>query len=175
MSRVDQLPTQSGKWGLINTHPHKEALAIENLLRQKFQTYCPLVRKRIKHARREQDVLRPLFPTYVFVRIDEALHRWRSISSTFGVRALVSFGERLGFLHDDFINSLKAREVDGCIVHPESPYVVGQKVKVAGGPFDGLVATIIQMSEKDRLVVLMDLMNRPVKVKLEACDVKSAS
>src|SRR5688572_20987372 len=89
MSSIDQLP---GKWGVINTHPHKEVLAIENLRRQNFQTYCPLVRKRIKHARREQDVLRPLFPTYVFVRTDVIAHRRRSISSTFGVRALVSFG-----------------------------------------------------------------------------------
>lgn len=168
MSSIDQHPAQSGKWGVINTHPHKEAFAIENLQRQNYQTYCPLIRKRITHARREQDVLRPLFPTYVFVQIDVTTHRWRSISSTFGVRALVSFGEFLSFLHDDFINSLKAREVDGGIVRPESPYVVGQKVKVCNGALDGLVATIIEMSEKDRLVVLMDLLNRPVRVKLEA-------
>lgn len=171
MSGIDQLPAQSGRWGVINTHPHKEAFAIENLQRQNFQTYCPLVQKRIKHARREEDVLRPLFPSYVFVQIDVTAHRWRSISSTFGVRALVSFGERLSFLHDDFINSLRARQVDGVIVRPESPYVVGQKVKVAGGAFDGLVATIIEMKEKDRLVVLMDILNRAVKVKLETYSV----
>ena len=173
MPSIDQLPRPPGKWSVINTHPHKEAVAIENLQRQNFRTYCPLVRKRIKHARREQDVLRPLFPTYVFVQIDVNAHRWRAISSTFGVRTLVSFGERLSFLHDDFISSLKVREVDGAIIRPESPYSVGQNVKVSGGAFDGLVATIIEMSEKDRLIVLMDLLNRPVKVKLEASRVAS--
>jgi transcriptional antiterminator RfaH len=167
MSGIDQLTAQTAKWGVINTHPHKESLAVENLRRQNFETYCPLVRKRIKHARREQDVLRPLFPTYVFVQIDVTAHRWRAISSTFGVRTLVSFGERLSFLHDNFIDSLKAREVDGEIVRPETPYAVGQKIKVSGGAFDGLVATIVEMSEKDRLIVLMDLLSRPVRVKIE--------
>jgi transcriptional antiterminator RfaH len=38
---------------------------------------------------------------------------------------------------------------------------------MAGGAFDGLVATIVDMDERDRLTVLMDLMNRPIKVKIE--------
>ncbi len=168
MSSIDKLPAHSGKWGVVNTHPHKESLAIENLKRQNFETYCPLVRKHIKHARREQDVLRPLFPSYVFVQIDVTAHRWRSISSTFGVRSLISHGERLSFLHDDFIAGLRTREVDGAIVRPQNPYAVGQEVRISGGAFDGLVATIIKMNEKDRLIVLMNLLNRPVKVKLEA-------
>jgi transcriptional antiterminator RfaH len=58
--------------------------------------------------------------------------------------------------------------VDVAIIRPESPYYVGQKVKVSGGAFDGLAATIIEMNEKDRLIVLMSFLNRPVKVKLEA-------
>jgi hypothetical protein len=61
-----------------------------------------------------------------------------------------------------------ARQGGEVLVRPESPYVVGQKVKVCSGALDGLVATIVEMSEKDRLVVLMDLLNRPVRVKLEA-------
>jgi transcriptional antiterminator RfaH len=137
------------------------------LQRQKFETYCPHIRKRIKHARREHDVLRPLFPSYVFVQFDTTTHRWRSILSTFGVRTVISCGEHLSFLHDDFIASLRAREVDGAIVRPENPYTVGQQVKVSGGAFDGLVATIVEMTEKDRLVVLLNLLNRPVRVKLE--------
>lgn len=166
--------TFESKWIVVNTHPHKEALAIENLQRQSFEGYCPMMRKRIRHARCSQDVLRPLFPSYVFTRIDPTRTHWRSIASTLGVRTLISFGERLAFLQDDFVSTLKAREVEGAIVRPVSPYEVGQKVRMSGGAFDGLIATIIEMSEKDRLVVLMDLLNRPVKVKLKTHDVVAA-
>ena len=51
------------------------------------------------------------------------------------------------------------------------PYRVGQQIRLAGGAFDGLVATIIEMHERDRLTVLMDLLNRPVKVKVEETQV----
>ena len=39
---------------------------------------------------------------------------------------------------------------------------------MADGPFSGLVGTIIDMNDKDRLVVLMNLLSRPVKVQIAA-------
>ena len=63
------------------------------------------------------------------------------------------------------MQSLKGREVEGDLP-AESPYRVGQQVRLAGGAFDGLVATIIETDEKDRLVVLLDFMNRGMRVKL---------
>jgi transcriptional antiterminator RfaH len=166
-----QYSIRSGKWVVVNTHPHKEAFATDNLERQSFSVYCPLVRKQIRHARRVQDVLRPLFPSYLFVQIEPAMQRWQSICSTFGVRSLVCCGERLSYLDDGFIRSLKTRELEGVIVRPQTPYSVSQQVRLSGGPFDGLVATIIEMNEKERLIVLMDLLNRPVKVMVDASNV----
>lgn len=157
----------AARWVVVNTQPHRENLAIENLARQHFTTYCPQIRKRVTHARRTQDVLRPLFPSYVFVEINAELQRWRSILSTFGVRSLVTCGDRPSYLHDGFIHSLKARELGGAIVRPETPYQIGQQVRLTGGAFDGLVATILAMNEKERLLVLLDMLNRPVKVRVE--------
>ena len=66
------------------------------------------------------------------------------------------------------VEGLQAREIDGAIVRPTSPYEPGQRVKMAGGAFDGLIATILEMDEKDRLVVLMDLLNRQTRVRVDA-------
>jgi transcriptional antiterminator RfaH len=161
-------PAQPSTWVVVNTQPHREHIALDNLARQEFQAYCPMMRKRVRHARRTQEVLRPLFPGYLFVRVNPDLQRWRPILSTYGVRTLVCCGDRPSFLDEGFIDGLKARELDGAIVRPASPYRPGQQVKMAGGAFDGLIATILEMDEKDRLVVLMDLLNRPTKVKVEA-------
>jgi transcriptional antiterminator RfaH len=155
-------------WVVVNTHPAKEMLAIENLRRQKFETYCPLMRKRIRHARREHEALRPLFPSYVFAKLDSKMNRWRSIASTFGVKQLIAFGDRPGLLHSDFIESLKAREVEGVIVRPREPYQVGQKVLLTGGAFEGISATIIELNENDRVVVLMEILSRSVKIKVDS-------
>ncbi|PPC88456.1 MAG: hypothetical protein CTY39_00505 [Hyphomicrobium sp.] len=77
-------------------------------------------------------------------------------------------GEKLAFIDASFIASLKAREINGAIVRPERPYRIGQQVRMNSGALEGLVATIIEMDEKDRLVVLLDFLNRPLKARLEA-------
>jgi len=151
-------------WVVVNTHPHREHLALDNLRRQEFEAYCPMIRKRRSHARRVETVLRPLFPSYLFVRAAFRRARWRPILSTFGVRTILCAGEELCFIDEGFIAGLKAREVDGAIVRPPHPYRVGQHVQIAAGPFDRLIATIVEIDEKDRLVLLLDMMNRGIKV-----------
>jgi transcriptional antiterminator RfaH len=51
-------------------------------------------------------------------------------------------------------------------VRPAAPYQVGQRVCITTGPFDGLVATIIDMDEKDRLLVLLNFMSRGVRMRV---------
>lgn len=161
------------RWVAINTHPHREHIAVENLVRQDFDIYCPRELKRIRHARRVQDVLRPLFPGYIFAKVAPDLTMWRPILSTYGVRALVRFGDRPAFLDHGFVAGLRAREVDGVISKPTSPYRVGQEVRLSGGPFDGLIATIIEMGDKDRLVLLTSLLNQNVRLKVTSANVRA--
>jgi transcriptional antiterminator RfaH len=161
-------------WAVINTHPHREQIALENLWRQDFIAYCPMLRRRRSHARRVTSVLRPLFPGYLFVSTGTNFGRWRPILSTYGVRSIVRSGQDISCIDHALIASLRDREVDGAIVRPRVPYEIGQSVKIAEGPFDGLVATIIDMDEKNRLVVLLDLMNRSTKVMLGSQQVTAA-
>ena len=39
------------------------------------------------------------------------------------------------------------------------------------GSFDGITATILDLDEKDGLTILIELMQRPVRVKVKAGDV----
>jgi transcriptional antiterminator RfaH len=166
--RVSFIMETAGGWAVVNSQPNCERLALDNLVRQEFNVYCPMARTRVKHARRSRDILRPLFPCYLFVHLAPQTQRWRPIMSTFGVRMLVRFGEQPALIADDFIQELKLHEIDGEIVHPAKSYKVGQRVEVANGSFSGLVGTIIKMDDKDRLVVLMNLLSRQVKVQLAA-------
>jgi transcriptional antiterminator RfaH len=154
-------------WVVVRTRPHAEQTALENLKRQTFETYCPMLRKRRSHARRVEIVLRPLFPGYLFARCGKQARQWRPILSTYGVRSVVRAGEEPSFIDHGFIASLRAREIDGAIVRPAKPYEVGQKVRIAGGAFDGIVATIIDLEEEERVVVLLDMLQRAAKLTLD--------
>lgn len=155
-------------WMVLTTHPAREDYARQNLERQGFTVYYPRVIKRIRHARRVYDAARPLFPAYLFVAHQPNGTGWRSLMSTYGVRTLVRSGEAPSLVDGSFIASLKAREVDGVIRRPEQPFAVGQNVRIQGGAFDGLVGRILELRENQRVLVLMDLLNRHSKVLVAA-------
>lgn len=166
LRRLD-IPHES-PWLVVNTLPKREQLAIENLRRQGFTVYCPMVTKRIRHARRVTDAVRPLFPSYLFVDFASARHTWRRIMSTYGVRSVVRRADEPSLLDHAVIDALKSREVEGLIRKPDVPFAVGDKVVMQSGPLDGLIGQIIEMRENDRLVVLLGLLNQQVKLHVRA-------
>ncbi len=161
-------------WGVVRTHAHKERLAQTHLQRQGFRTYCPQLRRRVRHARRTQDVLRPMFPGYLFVRLDLERTRWRPILSTIGVHSMILCGDRPALLPNGLVESLQKRERDGAVVAPEAPYQAGQTVRFAGGPFDGVIATILSVGANDRLTVLMELLQGEIRAAVKASKVTPA-
>lgn len=166
--------SRKNRWVVATTHPHSETVAREHLERQGYTVYCPQLRKRRSHARKVEMVLRPLFPGYVFINLDGSGRAWRPIQSTAGVRNLVRFGEDPAILDAGFIDRLKAREVDGAVIRPPVPFEVGQQVQIEGGPLDGLLARIFSLDDKDRIVVLLDVMNRGVKAVLDSTQLAPA-
>jgi transcriptional antiterminator RfaH len=114
-------------WIVVNTHPHKEASAISNLQNQGFNTYCPMLRKRVRHARRTTNVLRPLFPGYLFIEFADQSLSWRPILSTVGVRTVVRNGEEPCRLDSRSLAGLRFRAQDGVTVAPPVPYAAAQK------------------------------------------------
>ncbi|MFY0610422.1 MAG: transcriptional activator RfaH [Hyphomicrobiaceae bacterium] len=155
------------------TQPHREAVAISHLKHQNFRVYCPMVHKRIRHARRSRDVRRPLFPGYVFVAF-ESEKRWQAIRSTIGLQGVVQTGGAPGYLDGSFVEALRERETDGIIAKPPSPFRPGQSVGVTQGPFTNLVGEVIAMRDDERVMILLQLLGRKVKT-LIATDALSAS
>jgi len=167
----DTVDAAATDWLVVNTQPHKETFAVQQLHQQGYATYCPMIAKRVRHARRVRDVNRPLFPSYVFVRWTAQM-QWRPIYSTFGVRRVIMRGDRPDVLDGRFIAGLKGREVDGVVRKPAERLVPGQAVTVAGGPLDGLIGEIVSLKDQDRITVLLSLLNNKVRAHLAAEDVR---
>ena len=98
------------RWYVVQTQPNAERKAVAHLERQGFVTYLPRYMKKRRHARRVDTVAAPLFPRYMFVTIDVATQRWRSIFSTVGVSRLVYTGDMPLPVPEDVIATLKQRE-----------------------------------------------------------------
>ncbi|MGI9393637.1 MAG: transcription termination/antitermination protein NusG [Boseongicola sp.] len=154
------------RWLVAMTQPHMEALAMSHLKHQGFRVYCPMVRKRIRHARRSLDVKRPLFSGYVFVAFEEG-RRWQAIRSTVGLQGLVQRGDAPDYLDGSFVKALRDREAEGVIAKLPSPFRPGQLVGVTHGPFANLIGEIIAMRDNERTMMLLHLMGRKVKTLID--------
>jgi transcriptional antiterminator RfaH len=166
----------AGLWYVVQTHIHAEAKAASNLIRQGFEIYLPRYLRRRSHARKIEKIAAPLFPRYMFVNIDIATQRWRSVQSTYGVSHLVLNGSDPVPVAGAVINELKAREDAGGFVKLDSraKFTIGEKVRVVAGVFAENLGLFDGMADRDRVAVLLDLLGRKVRVSIEADMVAAA-
>src|SRR6187399_1554549 len=122
----------SARWYVVQTQPHAEARADAHLRRQGFNTFLPTFLKRHRHARKTQTVSRPLFPRYMFVRVDPNTQGWRAIASTIGVMTLIGGETGPTPVREGIVEALLAeQESDGHFrTSAASRFVPGAAIRV---------------------------------------------
>jgi transcriptional antiterminator RfaH len=163
-------------WYVVQTQVNSEVKAARNLVRQGFEIYLPRYLKRRSHARKIEKIAAPLFPRYLFVQIDMATQRWRSIQSTFGVSRLVCNGLDPAPVAQQILDSLKAREDEsGHVKLDQRPkFALGEKVRVLAGAFAENLGLFDGQADRDRIAILLDMLGRKVRVSIEADMVAAA-
>jgi transcriptional antiterminator RfaH len=162
--------TIEAPWYVVQTQVNAEPKAARNLVRQGFEIYLPRYLKRRSHARKIEKIAAPLFPRYLFVRVDMATQRWRSIQSTFGVSRLVCNGPDPAPVSQQIVNSLKAREDESGYVRLDqrTKFALGEKVRILAGAFAENLGLFDGQADRDRIAILLDLLGRKVRVSIEA-------
>jgi transcriptional antiterminator RfaH len=161
--------TTGQRWYVVQSQPNAEQKALAHLERQGFATYLPRYLKRRRHARRVEIVPAPLFPRYLFVGIDLATQRWRSIFSTGGVSQLICQGEQPTAISERVIDSLKLREDAGGYVRLDyrPSFRTGDKIRILEGAFADCLGLYEGMRESQRIAILLDLLGRKVRVTVD--------
>src|SRR4051794_26787542 len=155
-------------WYAVHTRPQAETKALENLLRQGYQAYLPRYRTQVRHARRLQTVLRPLFPRYLFAGVDRASMRWRPILSTFGVTDMVRAGDEPMPVAPEIVAALREQEGAGGFdaLVKRRPLRIGELVRVSAGAFEDMIGRLVELRDQDRVVVLLEMLGRKVRTQL---------
>lgn len=143
--------------------PNENARAIEHLGHQGFEAFSPSCRviRRVGTVRRPVD--EPMFPGYAFVRLSPSRDDWSVLRSTRGVRQLVRFGGVAPRVPESLIDRL--RTLDGTPVDtPAERLQAGDRVRVLEGPFAGMNAVFLEKDGMLRAALLIDCMQRQVRV-----------
>ena len=166
---------QSRSWYLVVTKPQSEFKAQENLLRQGYETYLPLVQT--SHRRNGKNIKRTnaFFPRYLFIRLDKEIDDWSPIRSTIGVAGMVRFGGLPAVVPENMIINLKKNENElGLQSFEKKKLKVGDKVEIIDGVFEGYKAIYQKMKNADRVSVLLDIVGKNTQVILSVNELEIA-
>lgn len=163
-------------WYLVHTKPRQEKCALRNLEQQGYQCYLPT----LPSEKIRQGVLtvadEPLFPRYLFIRLGQgdSTKSWTPVRSTKGVSRLVSFGVEPAKVDNSLIDILRTKEMT-LQAEPERLFKPGERVHLIENPFAGIEG-IYQMADGERRVmVLIELLSKPVTVRVALASLRKAS
>jgi len=146
------------QWYVMRTKPHRESEAAALLSREGIEVLVPWIRARRRpYAPPKVD---PLFPGYIFGRLDPLRGDVRLANRTSGVLYVVGFGGQPCPLPDEVVSSIRqrldctGREVDSAFKH-------GDVVTFSSGPMCDVEAIFDrQLSASGRVRVLIQMLHR---------------
>ena len=144
-------------WYLVQCKSGETQRAFEHLQNQQYDCYLPIMRVEKIRKRKRVTIDEPLFPGYLFIRLDQLTDDWQPIRSTRGVTRLVSFGGLPLAIDQDLIVALQTR----CKIQ-SAPCALqqGEKVRITEGPFRDLEAVFESFDGDERVVLLLNLLQR---------------
>ena len=168
-------------WHVALTEPNREWTAARHLNFLGCETYLPIFSRahcqRVSGGRRWRVYRRPLFPGYLFVR-GELADLW------FWVRVAAGLRQRPFLLTDGQVANISAptieelRRVEQSINVRRSErlhFRIGDRVLVSEGAFTGLRATVHQLTDNERVQLLLDFLGQKAKVELAADQIQVAA
>ena len=156
-------------WYAIHTKPRQETLAAENLRRQEFEIYLPRIKQTHRYRQQWRDKIAPLFPRYLFIRLDLGKDNISPIRSTRGVVKLVSFSGLPATVPDPLIDTLiQSADPDTALHHPEaSLFKAGNTVTIVDGPLEGLEAIFEAHDGEERSIILLNILGKTQQLRID--------
>lgn len=158
----------SMRWLAVYCKPRQELVAQENLLRQGFQTYLPRMQMKRRLRGKWIDMIEVLFPRYIFIRVDPARKSIGPVRSTLGVVGLVHFGGQPATVADEVMETLLQHEDADSGLHKDNrpQFSAGQAIKLVEGPLAGVEGVFIQEDSEKRVIVLLELLGKANRVRV---------
>lgn len=155
-------------WYAIHTKARQEALAAEHLRRQTFEVYLPNIKQRHSYRGQWREKIEPLFPRYLFIRLDLGEENIAPIRSTRGVTKLVSFSGQPATVPDTFIDALiQTSDPDTGLLCPEKDlFEAGATVTIMDGPLHGLEGIFKVHDGEQRSIILLELLGKTQQISI---------
>lgn len=156
-------------WYIVVTKPRQEARAHDNLESQGGEVFLPMLQTEVIKQGRRTLKSEPLFPNYLFLRLDKDSPLFAKIRSTFGVNKLLSFGGNPVTIDSRLIEDLRLRTTVGDNL-PQ--FKTGQEIELKEGPFRHYQALFKEYKGTERAVILLTLLGQQNELIVELTELQ---
>ena len=146
-------------WYVIQCKGSESFRAAEHLTNQGYEVFHPVLNIQRRRQGKLATVSEPLFPYYLFIRLDQVVSNWRPIRSTRGVLRLLTFGNTPISVPNTLVETLRAQPHRSEGSH--TYFCAGEKVTITDGPFKDLDAIFERCKGEERAIVLLNVLQRP--------------
>jgi transcription antitermination factor NusG len=157
-------------WYAVYTRTRHEKSVAEQCKQRGVVAFLPLYSVQHRWKQRRAEVLLPLFPSYLFVRI--ALQDRLRVLSLSGTVSIVSFNGIPAVVPDSQIDCL-SRAISLGRAEPHVYLRSGKRVRVTAGPLVGLEGIVLEIKNKVQVIVSFEWMCRSVAISLDAADMEA--
>jgi transcription antitermination factor NusG len=162
-------PGDPGDWLVFYTLSRREKDLMRKLEAAGIAFYSPMIPRRLRSAGgRTRQSFVPLFPGYVFSRVDDEQRRVALATNT--IARWIPVGEPRMLVDD--LRAIKLLVDTERPLSPEARLEPGQPVRVRSGPLAGLEGTVIQRRGTERLLVAVRFLNQGASIELEDVDLE---
>lgn len=160
-------------WFALQVRTKHEAGVAEFLRGRGYNPFLPVYRSRKVWSDRIKVVDAPLFPGYMFCRVN--MEDRMPILTAPGVIRIVGYNRVPVPVEDTEIQSLQTLATSD-LPHQPCPFLrLGEQFQIESGPLQGLKGILIEVRGTHRLVLSVTLLQRSVAVEIDPAFVKLAS
>jgi transcription antitermination factor NusG len=173
MSTRPDVPDDLRRWYAVFTVPQHEKSVVRHLDTREIESFLPTFETTREWKNRQRmKLIQPLFPTYLFVRI-EPRQRARVVQSP-GVIRIIGNSQgpiELPACEVEFLRS----EFCSRSMEPYRDLVLGERVRIKRGSMRGVEGTLVRKKNKLRFVLSVGLINQNAAVEVSAEELEFVS
>jgi len=158
-------PAYMSWYAVYTKHQHERHVA-RQFASKGLETFLPLYQEVHHWQDRAKNVHLPLFPCYVFVRMN--LQRKLDVVTTRGVFSLVGSGGVASPIPDREMEPLRTVAAGSARVEPHPYLTQGDRVRVRSGPLVGTEGIVVRSKGQCRVVLSVPLLMQAAAVEVEA-------
>ncbi len=158
-------------WYAVYTKFHHEKSAANLLENKNFEVFLPVYRSVHRWKDRNQMVILPLFPCYLFLKTE--LERKLDVLRTAGVQWIVENAGEACSIPEPEIEAVRKICCVGTRIQPHPFLKQGDLVRIRKGPLLGMEGYFVRTKGKYRVVVSVELVCKSVAVEVDLADVES--